>query len=86
MLFGHLKGIWQSLLKQSNVHADFMSTVVTSCCILHMCEVHKAGFDEEWLDEVVISELINATGANPAQHSSTAVAIRNALCIHFHTH
>ena len=57
-----------------------MSTVVTSCCILHnVCEVHKDGFDEEWLDEVVISESINATGANPGQHSSTAVAIRNAL-------
>ena len=85
--FGRLKGRWRSLLKRSDVRVDFMSTVVTSCCILHnVCEVHKDGFDEEWLDEVVISESINATGANPAQHSSTAVAIRNALCTHIHTH
>ena len=85
--FGRLKGRWRSLLKRSDVRVDFMSTVVTSCCILHnVCEVHKDGFDEEWLDEVVISESINATGANPAQHSSTAVAIRNALCTYFRTH
>ena len=45
----------------------------------------KDGFDEEWFDKVVISKSINATGANPAQHSSTAVAIRNALLTHFHT-
>ena len=49
----------------NDIRIDFMSTVVTSCCILHnVCEVHKDGFDEEWLDEVVINESINATGAN----------------------
>ena len=53
--FGRLKGRWLSLLKRSNVRVDFMSTVVTSCCILHnLCEVHKDGFDEQWLDEEVI--------------------------------
>ena len=85
--FGGLKGRWLSLLKRSDVRVDFMSTVVTSCCILHnLCEVHKDGFDEQWLDEEVIRESISTSGANPTQHSSNAVAIRNALSSYFCTH
>ena len=73
--FGRIKGRWRSLLKRSNVCVDFMSTVVTSCCILHnLCEVHKDGFDEQWLDEDVTRESIGTSSANTAQHSSSAVA------------
>ena len=85
--FGRLKGRWQSLLKRSDVRVDFMSMVVTSCCILHnLCEVHKDGFEEQWLDKEVIRESISTSDANPTQHSSNAVAIRKALSSHFCTH
>ena len=82
--FGRLEGRWRSLLKRSDVRVEFMSTVVTSCCILHnMCEVHKDGFDDQWLGEEVMREAISTSGTNPTQHSSNAVAIRNALTTHF---
>lgn len=85
--FGRLKGRWRSLLKRSDVRVDFMSTVVTSCCILHnLCEVYRDGFDEQWLNEEVIRESVSTSSANPAQQSSSAVAIRNALSYHFCTH
>ena len=84
--FGKLKGRWQSILKRSDVRVDFMTTVVTSCILHNLCEVHKDGFDEQWLDEEVIKESISTSCANPTQHSSNAVAIRKALSSHFCTH
>ena len=64
--FGRLKGRWRSLLKRSDVRVDFMSTVVTSCCILrNLCEVHNDGFDEQWLVEEVIRESVSTSDANP---------------------
>ena len=84
---GRLKGRWRSLLKRSDVRIEFMSTVVTSCCILHnLCEIHKDGFDEQWLDEEVRTLTISNNSSNPAQHSSSAGAIRNALTSYFCTH
>ncbi|XP_062403605.1 uncharacterized protein LOC134094192 [Sardina pilchardus] len=40
--FGHLKARWRILGKMSDIHHDFMPTVVATCCILHnMCEERR---------------------------------------------
>ena len=62
-----------------------MSTLVTTCCILHnLCEVHSDGFDEDWMCED--DEIDNMT-PNPhplnALTITSAQNIRTALCRYF---
>ena len=69
------------------IRIDFMSTVVTSCFILHnMCEIHKDGFNEQCRNEEVMRQSITTSGANPTQHSSHTGGIRSALTSYFETH
>lgn len=85
--FGRLKGRWRSLLKRNDVRIDHMTTLVTACCILHnMCEVHKDGFDTQWLDEVQASCHLTSSPASTSPSSTTAINSRNALCDHIDNH
>ena len=80
--FGRLKGRWRSLLV-----LDFMTTFVTACCILHnICEVHQDSFDDQWLDEEVQESCTTSSTASNIPSSTTAIAIRNALCDYIDRH
>ena len=80
--FGRLKGRWRCLLKRNDVNLEFMSTLVTACCVLHnICEIHQDNFDQQWIDDEVIGQAGNIpSNATTIPSSSTAISIRNALC------
>ena len=51
--FGRLKGRWRCLLKRNDVKLEFMSTLVTACCVLHnICKIHHDNFEQQWLEVV----------------------------------
>ena len=79
--FGRLKGRWRCLLKIYDVKLEFMSTLVTACCILHnICKIHQDNFDQQWIDDEVIEQAGNIpSNATTIPSSSTAISIRNAL-------
>ena len=79
--FGMLKGRWRCLLKRNDVNVEFMSTLVTACCVLHnICEVHHDTFDQQWFDEEVRQASNMTRNASTIPSSSTAASIRNVLC------
>ena len=49
--FDRLKARWRRLSKQ-NMSVERVPTIVTACCILHMCEVHSDSFNNDWLAEL----------------------------------
>ena len=85
--FGRLKGRWRCLLKRNYVNVELMSTLVTTCCVLHkICERHHDSFDQQWLDDEVIGQVHNIpSNATTMPSSSTAISIRNALCDYIDT-
>lgn len=79
--FGRLKGRWRCLLKRNDVKIDYITTLVTACCILHnICEVHNDSFDDQWLDDEVQASCSSSSTASTSTSGATAIAIRNALC------
>ena len=61
-----------------------MSTLVTACCVLHnICEIRQDNFDQQWIDDEVIGQAGNIpSNATTIPSSSTAISIRNALCVY----
>jgi len=47
--YGRLKGRWRCLLKWLDVDICDVPTVVSTCCVLHICEIHREAFNQEWL-------------------------------------
>ena len=79
--FGRLKGRWRSLLKRNDTNVVFMPTYVTACCVLHnVCEVHRDGFNEEWLvDEQNINITDQSSGIVQSTSTVSASTIRDKL-------
>lgn len=62
-----------------------MLTVVTACCVLHtLCEVHGAGFNEDWMckDDEVKNAAANLHPSNVSSITTTE-NIHVALCRYF---
>ena len=79
--FGRLKGRWRCLLKRNDVKIDYITTLVTACCILHnICEVYNDNFDDQWLDDEVQASCSSSSTASTSTSGATAISIRNALC------
>ena len=81
--FGRLKGRWRCLLKRNDVKLEFMSTLVTACCILHnMCEIHQDNFDQQWIDDEVIGQAGNIpSNATTIPSSSTQLYLYEMLYV-----
>ena len=80
--FGRLKGRWRCLLKRNDAATDNVPTLITACCVLHnVCEVHKEQFDNSWLEDVNLDPPHESSASrNQPANSSTAEAIRHAIC------
>ena len=45
------------MAKQIDMHLDNVPYVIAACCVLHnVCEVHHDSFNEEWLQEIDLSQ------------------------------
>ena len=50
--FGRLKARWRRLLKRNDMTPDNIPSIIAVCCILHnLCEIHRDGFNDAWLEE-----------------------------------
>lgn len=80
--FGRLKGRWRSLYKKCDNDLSNMSTIVTSCCILHnIVEKQNNPYLEHW-DEQPPPHLARLRNGNN-QVQGQGGAIRNAIVQHF---
>ena len=83
--YGRLKGRWRCLLKRLDVSVDDVPQLVAACCVLHnICEVHRDGFNEQWMEGV--EERIRddcSTAVTTAQQEDNAVETRDALKSYF---
>jgi len=82
--FGRLKARWRILLKQSEVHYEFVPRIVAACCILHnICEMSKDTCNDAWLIGVEEAGLepVDTPDYVP-ENSPDAVDVRDHLMLY----
>ena len=71
--FGRLKAQWRRLSKKIDMHIKHIPNVILSCCVLHnVCEIHNDTFNEEWLQDVDLTQPDDTSSSTTAACGSTA--------------
>ena len=85
--YGRLKGRWRCLLKQLDIDVSNVPDLVAACCTLHnICEAHKDGFNEEWIDGTQQTQQDTTVTNSSTATTTTGESIREALMTYFVQH